>query len=331
MNKPNLFQISTKELSQDGFFTWLIQWADTSNEKYDKELNTTAKDFLKLLLNNNIVINNVSAGRQWNNIDIWAEVNDDIFIAIEDKTNTGEHSDQLERYKQIVKEHYKNKRKNLFFVYLKTGNESNATINEVQKKGYTVIDRRSVLGILNSCSSKNDILTEFRDNLNEIENRTNSFIKYENIISDRKAGEGFYLKLQELLLPEWSDWRYVANQTGGFLGFWYHWTSPGDYSLYIQIENAFDYGIKLVVKIGDWDQSIDTLYSVLSDLQNTAQINGLSLVKPDKYRTGETSTLAIVENAFQSSPDGTFDIDKFHQILKKLEIILDTHSTDKKK
>lgn len=331
MSKPNIFQIATKELSQDGFFTWFIQWADSSNEKYDKNLHIAAKEFIKILSNNDIVIQNISAGRQWNNIDIWIEVNDDTFIAIEDKTNTGEHSDQLERYKQIVQEHYKNKRRNLFFVYLKTGNESIATINEISKKGYAVIDRKLVLEVLNSCASDNDILNEFRDNLNAIENQTNSFVKYENIISDWKAGEGFYLKLQELLLPEWSDWRYVANQTGGFLGFWYHWTSPGAYSLYIQIENAFDYGIKLIVKIGDWEQSVDILYSVLSELQKIANHNGLNLIKPDRYRTGETSTLAIVENAFQANPDGTFDIDNFHQILKKLEKTLDTHSTDKKK
>lgn len=298
MNKPNLFQIATKELSQDGFFTWLIQWADSTNEKYDKELNITAKSFVKLLSNNTTDIVNVSAGRQWNNIDIWAEVNDDIFIAIEDKTNTSEHSEQLERYKQIAQEHYKNKRDNLFFVYLKTGNESISTINEVTKKGYTVIDRKAVLEILNSCKSKNDILSEFRDNLNLIESQTNSFIKLDNITSDWKATEGFYLKLQEMILPEWSDWRYVANQMGGFLGFWYHWTSPGDYSLYIQIENAFDYGIKLIVKIGDWEQSVNTLYSVLAELQKIAEQYGMILIKPDRYRTGETSTLAIVENAF---------------------------------
>ena len=26
--KPNLFEIATKELSQDGFLTWLIRYAD---------------------------------------------------------------------------------------------------------------------------------------------------------------------------------------------------------------------------------------------------------------------------------------------------------------
>jgi hypothetical protein len=36
MSKPNIFKISTKELSQDGFFTWLILWAKP--EKVVKKL-----------------------------------------------------------------------------------------------------------------------------------------------------------------------------------------------------------------------------------------------------------------------------------------------------
>lgn len=88
MSKANLFQIATKELSQNRFFTWLIQWADPSNEKNDKKLNITVKRFVKLLSNDAIEIIKISAGRQWNNIGIWAEVNDDIFIAIKDKTYT---------------------------------------------------------------------------------------------------------------------------------------------------------------------------------------------------------------------------------------------------
>lgn len=34
MEKPNLFSIATKELSQDAFITWLLQWAD---DKYKKK------------------------------------------------------------------------------------------------------------------------------------------------------------------------------------------------------------------------------------------------------------------------------------------------------
>jgi hypothetical protein len=33
MARPNIFEIAMSKLSQDAFFTWLIEWADNSNEK----------------------------------------------------------------------------------------------------------------------------------------------------------------------------------------------------------------------------------------------------------------------------------------------------------
>jgi hypothetical protein len=85
--KPNIFRLATKELSQDSFFTWLLQWADNKHIELDQQLNETAKDFVRLLLGQSVdyQINNVIAGRQWNNIDIWAEINDEYFIALRTK------------------------------------------------------------------------------------------------------------------------------------------------------------------------------------------------------------------------------------------------------
>lgn len=325
--KPNIFRLATKELSQDGFFTWLLQWADNDCNQHDQQLNETAKDFVRLLLNQtpDFKINKVEAGRQWNNIDIWAEINDEYFIGIEDKTNTGEHSEQLERYKQIATDHYKDKNQKLVFVYLKTGNESSATLKKVIKKGYSTIDRRAVLSVLNQREVQNNIFNDFKEYLAAIEIQTNSYTKFENIISDWKAGEGFFIKLQELI-PEWTDWRYVANQMGGFLGFWYHWQGTNDIGeIYIQIENAFEYGIKLVIKIADWEPSTDTLYELLDEIKPFAEKNGISIVKPDKYRAGATSTLAIIENAFNLDNEGNLELDKFIKTLKSLEKTIDEY------
>jgi len=36
--RSNIFFIATSELSQDAFFTWLLQWGDNSNAKLNKEL-----------------------------------------------------------------------------------------------------------------------------------------------------------------------------------------------------------------------------------------------------------------------------------------------------
>ena len=329
MNKPNIFRLATKELSQDGFFTWLLQWADNEYLHIDHQLNETAKDFVRLLLRKtaDYPITKVEAGRQWNNIDIWAEINDEYFIGIEDKTNTGEHSEQLERYKQMASDHYKDKNHKLVFVYLKTGNESSATLKKVIEKGYSTIDRRAVLSVLNQREVHNDIFNDFKEYLTAIENQTNSYTKFENIISDWKAGEGFFIKLQELI-SEWTDWRYVANQTGGFLGFWYHWNEIEECSIYIQIENSFDYGIKLILKVSDWEPSTDLLYEILGEMKPFAQKNGLSIIKPDKYRAGETSTLAIVENAFTVDNDGNLDLEKFVGTLKALEKTIDEYCNE---
>ena len=50
MNRPNLFQIATSELSQDAFFTWLMLWADPSNIQEDPTLCAIGQDFVRLLL-----------------------------------------------------------------------------------------------------------------------------------------------------------------------------------------------------------------------------------------------------------------------------------------
>lgn len=324
--KPNIFRLATKELSQDGFFTWLLQWADIAAGQFDGPLHETAKAFVRLLLGESVdyQVTRVEAGRQWKNIDVWAEVNGEYFVAIEDKTTTGEHSEQLERYKRIAEEHYKDKGFKLVFIYLKTGNESASTLNKVRDKGYVVIDRKAVLTALHGKGVTNEIFLDFVDYLSTIESQTNSHTRFENITSEWKAAEGFYLQLQERL-GQWSDWRYVANQTGGFLGFWYHWAEADDYSIYIQIENAFDYGMKLVIKIGDWTPDVNTLYKMLAGLQPYAKKHGLTISKPDKYRAGDTSTLAIVRNAFAVAEDGTFDLEAFVQTLQSLEQVIDEY------
>src|SRR5208283_4058470 len=101
--RPNIFAIATSELSQDGFFTWLLRWADSGNAIYNKELNALAKRFVRLLITqkveDNFQIQKVIAERQQEGMDIVAQVNGEHVLIIEDKINSQEHSDQLDRYK----------------------------------------------------------------------------------------------------------------------------------------------------------------------------------------------------------------------------------------
>jgi hypothetical protein len=85
----------------------------------------------------------------------------------------------------------------------------------------------------------------------------------------------------------------LCSQSNGRLscGFWYHWKKIDEIGeMYIQIENSFEYGIKLVIKIAEWEQSTQTLYRILNEIKPIAERHGLMIKKPDRYRAGYTST-----------------------------------------
>lgn len=328
MKTPNLFKIATKELSQDGFFTWLIQWANEEYIQINSELNETAKDFIRLLMkeSNNFKINKVNAKRQWEHIDICVEINDNHVIIIEDKTNTREHSNQLNRYREIVEKAYESKNYISHYIYLKTGNEDLSSMKKIEEKGYSVISRKSILEVLNKRVVQNDIFIEFTENLNAIEDRTNSCNTIEDI-TKRKSAEGFFLKLQEKL--QVGKWQYVANASGGFLGFWYYHTAITDnLKMYIQIENYFKEGIKVVIKTirqkGSKEKiTTEMLKKMLKGIQPLAKKQDLSITKPSQYRAGETATLAIVKDVFPES--GELDVQKIIIILKRIEKVIEAY------
>lgn len=323
MSKPNLFQLATKELSQDGFISWLLLWADKSNASYNKELNEAAKGFVRLLLgkDKSYSVETVSVEKQWNDIDIWADINDSEAIIIEDKTDTSEHDNQLVRYKEIAERECERTGQNLYCVYLKTGNESLSVEEQIEAKGYKVIRRSLFLSLLESHNVENDIYNDFVDSLRRIEEATNDYSTVDKIYNSWRACEGFYIHLQKEI-PEWSDWGYVANASGGFMGFWYHWNGSSLFSdVYIQIENGGD-APKLVIKVAGKDITVENLYSALDKVVEIGREEGLVIEKPYRYRAGNTSTLAIVPDAFQEE---TFSVSSFIDTLHALERVIDKY------
>jgi hypothetical protein len=330
--EPNIFKIATKELSQDAFFVWLFQWADENVKSENKALIETSKDLIRLLINQNsdYAINKVVVFKQWHNIDICVQVNEEYFVVIEDKTGTHEHSKQLERYKAVAENYNKDKNFKLCLIYLKTGNESLSRLKQITAKDYIVIDRGTVLSIISKQQIQNDILNDFKEYLTEIENQTNSFEKSRSITKNWRACEGFYMDLQSKV-NDWADWGYVANPTGGFLGFWYYFRKTEEINqIYIQIENSFERGFKVVLKIAGFKADISTLRKVFIEIAPIAQKNNISITKPDKFRAGATSTLMVVTDAFKVDENGDFDLNEFVSNLKKLEKTIDDYCGSKK-
>ena len=311
-NTPNIFSYATSELSQDAFFAWLIKWADDSYLDLDNEMCLLGKSFISLLTGlQKEVIHTIDVGRQWCNIDVWAEINEDAFLIIEDKIGTSEHDNQLERYREIVENEYKNKRNQLFFTYVKTENDPLSIEKEIRDLGYKTINRQDLLVTLNTYKGSHPLVIDYRLHLQIIEDATNN---YKNIPVDNWGWyewQGFYKELEKHICVE--NWSYVANPAGGFLGLWWNFVENDEIRMYLQFEE-----IKLCFKIeydgeGSRSEVRDKYYNILMTI---SQEYGEKIDKPLRFGCGIYMTIGVapVEEVFCSKQIN------MERLVKKLKI-----------
>ena len=315
--QPNIFDFATSELSQDAMFAWIISWANPQYKENNQMLYYAAVEFVRLLLNKNeeFYINKIEVGRQWQNIDIWAEINDDILLIIEDKVETREHSNQLERYRQIAQEEYKNQNIQVFCSYIKTGNEPNAILSKIRKKGYHTIERNDILSCLGKYCSSHPLLQDYYNHLLNIEILTQSYQTKLMKDWDWYAWQGFYKELEKHLIE--ANWNYVANPAGGFLGMWWHFEETEDAEIYLQFEQS-----KLCFKIAvdECDNRTDIrwkYYKILCD----NSIDYPEIKRPERFGTGAFMTIACV-NIENLWGERTIDINSVVKKLHEYEAIV---------
>ena len=246
MASPNLFDFATKELSQDAVICWLIAWADThaTERPVDGGLRECGRAFVdalfatwegdwgKVELGSPI---RTKVQRQENRIDVLARVDarDARYVLlIEDKTDTGAHDDQLDRYRTTVlngeTEFGVVANEDLFPIYVKTGNHSLKDRQYAEAHDYAVFDRTDFLRVLDAYDGPNPILLDFRDHLRRWQRETDSFRSWtERTIAyrDDEGGpsalgwEGFYRCIEEDFLVHTDDyWAPLTTQVGSFWG-----------------------------------------------------------------------------------------------------------------
>ncbi len=325
---PNLFSYATSELSQDAFIAWLLAWADESHKNVDNDLYETGKDLAFSILKHTqssipSSIKSVKVSRQWKKIDVCIDIDEKFFIVLEDKVNAKEHGKQLERYKNTVQKHKKDRE--IIFIYFKTGNESLKTIKKIEEKKWHYFSRIKFLKVLNKSKSNNNILLDFRTNLNKIEERTNSFKYYKNITKGR-ATEGLYIWLQQELSVS-SHWAEVSNNRGGFLGFWYYSTpskTNPKTGLYLQIERYSGKEILLCIRIhGEWSKTTNELQKTYKLIKEKSQNKEIEITKPQRFKAGGTSKVALIKNAFIPDSEGNLNTQHLLKILKVSEDFID--------
>lgn len=316
---PNLFSYATSELSQDAIIAWIISWADVKYREVDACLHRVAQSFLRLLMgkDESFIIEGVKVGRQWRNIDIWAEINDKSFLIIEDKTGTTIHDEQLERYKSTVQECYAGQRTDLFYAYVKTGNEPKSILDDVQKKGYLTISRKDIIDCLSQYNGQNNILLSFVEHLSEEEADTLSFKSKPVKEWSWFAWEGFYKELERNL--DIDSWGYVSNPAGGFLGAWWHFTDFAEGQMYLQIEQG-----KLCFKIcyeGNGDRSA-IRWRCHEQLLNLAGDKYPEICRPARFGAGIYMTIAVV-SADDLFGTGILDNDRFISKILQYQLLID--------
>ena len=168
MEKNNIFNFATSELSQDAFICWLCNWVnfdDNSLSEDEKKLKLLATEFIEKMLGEKLEDRKVSIKRQYQKIDVLLEIQNktefitneneknpvvDIYVIIEDKVGTGLHSNQIERYTKLISE--KNEKDNgsrakIKVVYYKIYDEDN--MERLKEDGIDIIfERKDMLALL---------------------------------------------------------------------------------------------------------------------------------------------------------------------------------------
>jgi hypothetical protein len=312
MSSPNLFTYATSELSQDAFLCWLLAWADPACAESDPALHTMGTAFVGALFRKANVepptIHKVEVQRQFQSIDIVAKINDTHLVAIEDKVNTVEHSDQLRRYKQLIEDKFPHLKRAL--VYLKAGDQS--SYRSVIKDGWHTFSRKELLQILSLGEGKtgNAIFLDFKRHLAVIDQEVEAYKEYIPSTWEDRQWVGFYSALQNDL-PD-AAWSYVSNPSGGFMGFWWGWVGITNGQLYLQLEQE-----KLVIKV---EVPREEHRKAVRDAWSTSVIRQVSeprLRRPARLGNGKWMTVAVCDTYLQTRPDGMLDYAKTLDFLQK--------------
>lgn len=320
MNRPNLFSFATSELSQDAFICWLLSWADPEYKEIDSKLNQCAVRFIRALFKKHgkeapKMISKVEVSKQDSNIDVLCIINDIYAILIEDKIGTKNHSDQLERYlKEVRSRGYEDEC--ILPIYYKI--EDQGDYSEIINAGYKTFLRDDILQILNEYDGENSIILDYREHLQSISDNVAS---YQSLPIDRWSWYswiGFYLRLQKELGN--GNWDYVPNQSGGFLGYWWHSQGDDECEQYLQLEED-----KLCFKIwvGEPSRRRELRTKWHERIKEKAKENGIPVKKPSRFGSGQHMTVCIYDGDYRiTNNNNVIDISSTVKLLRKAESLL---------
>jgi len=154
-----------------------FEWAKLENKEQNERLHNVATNFIDSLFEKFTIIakplnyEKIEIKKQYENIDVLCIINDKYAIIIEDKTNTKNHSNQLKRYFDKVKVDFSDTK--ILPIYFKTGDQSN--YNNIIENSYQLYLREDFLKVLKLDSTNNDIIDDYTNYLQDIDNSIKSY------------------------------------------------------------------------------------------------------------------------------------------------------------
>lgn len=333
MTVPNLYQFATSELSQDATLAYILSWAKPDCRTISPALNDLGERLLRALVGSSaraqgipdplhgVAITTLDVGTQGDHIDVWAKINDTVFLLIEDKVDAAEHDEQVARYQQTAAEYKTEGGKPwvVMPVYVKTGNESGPHVRSTSACG--IFLREDLLAVLSQVPGiGNTIVEEFRAHLQSRQDETESYRTRPHTEWPPRAIEGYYMALEAwikdlqrqgvLRAKEDAEWEEVSNPARGFLGFWWHSCHLESHRcyLYLQIENGTRLQIRVSDATSETGEKIEVdaallrrVYTLFDGYMKQPRCDGLRAAKSGRFRGGKHS--ALVDLRFDDSTD----------------------------
>ncbi|MFC6603898.1 hypothetical protein ACFQDF_24135 [Ectobacillus funiculus] len=116
------------------------------------------------------------------------------------------------------------------------------------------------------------------------------------------------------------DWGYVANQTGGFNGFWWHRKEDTDSIQYLQLEHE---KLCFKIKVSDKEKRVKLRFDWCQKMLGSCSEYKLPFKKPKRFGNGTYMTVAVLNNYIVTDENGIIDIEGTIQTLRKAEDLLD--------
>ena len=297
----------------------------------------------------------VNIKRQYQKIDVLLEIQNktefitkgnninpivDMYVIIEDKVGTGLHSNQIERYRELISE--KNEKDNgsrakIKVVYYKIYDEDNT--ERLKENGVNVIlGRENILELLKEYKDKinNSIFENYHNYLSNIETDVNSYEKKNLEDWNSNCYIGFFKELKneknllEHAIGRQKDcsWGYVNNSSGGFMGMWWFplseekinkLTETSDEDIYLQIEQ---YNQKNIIAIK---------YSVPKKNKNNKELSKEDFEKKVTIASEKRKELfSKLKNKLENESKDILKCENKPENIKKFENILKNEKFQKK-